>query len=59
MLLSILTFMAVFSAIVIVHEFGHFIAARSAGVTVYEFSIGFPFSPRIATLFRHRVPTLP
>jgi regulator of sigma E protease len=30
------------------------LAARRASVKVYEFSIGFPFSPKIVTLFRHR-----
>jgi regulator of sigma E protease len=54
MIISILAFLAVFSAIVLVHEFGHFLAARKSGVKVYEFSIGFPFSPRLCTLFRHK-----
>lgn len=49
-----LAFMAVFTAVIIVHEFGHYLAAKKLGVKVYEFSVGFPFSPRIATLFRHR-----
>ena len=34
--------------IVIVHEMGHFFAARKAGVEVEEFGIGFP--PRAKTL---------
>jgi regulator of sigma E protease len=54
MLLSIISFIAVFSLIVIVHESGHFIAARRAGIKVYEFSIGFPFSPKLCTLFTNR-----
>lgn len=54
MLLSIVAFLGVFTVVVLVHELGHFLAARTAGVKVYEFSIGFPFSPRMATLFRHR-----
>lgn len=54
MLISTLAFIAVFTLVVLVHELGHFLAARRAGVKVYEFSIGFPFSPRIVTLFRHR-----
>ncbi len=54
MLISIVSFLAVFTVIVLVHELGHFLAARRAGVEVYEFSIGFPFSPRIITLFRQR-----
>lgn len=54
MLVSIAAFLGVFTVVVLVHELGHFLAARMAGVKVYEFSIGFPFSPRVATLFRHR-----
>ena len=54
MLMSITSFLAVFTIVVLVHELGHFLAARRAGVKVYEFSIGLPFSPRIITLFRHR-----
>ena len=54
MINSFVAFITVFSAVVLVHELGHFIAARRAGVKVYEFSIGFPFSPRLCTLFRHR-----
>lgn len=53
-MISAIAFLLVFSIVVLVHEFGHFIAARKAGVKVYEFSIGFPFSPKIVTLFRHK-----
>jgi len=52
MILSFLSFIFVFTIIVLVHEFGHFTAAKSAGVKIYEFSIGFPFSPKILSLFR-------
>ena len=54
MLLSLFSFIIVFSLVVLVHEFGHFLAARRACVPVYEFSIGFPFSPRVFTFFRSR-----
>ena len=54
MIISILAFITVFTIVVLVHELGHFIAARKAGIKVYEFSIGFPFSPKIFTLFRHK-----
>ena len=54
MIISLISFLVVFTTVVLVHELGHFLAARKAGVKVYEFSIGFPFSPKIATLFRHR-----
>lgn len=53
-MVSAVAFIAVFTVIVIIHEFGHFLAAKKAGVKVYEFSIGFPFSPRILTLYRHK-----
>lgn len=53
-MISILAFLFVFTIVVLIHEFGHFIAARKTGINVYEFSIGFPFSPKIATLFRHK-----
>lgn len=54
MIVSLLAFITVFTLIVLVHEFGHFITARKAGIKVYEFSIGFPFSPRLITLFRYK-----
>ena len=45
---TILAFIFVLGVIVIVHELGHFFAARSVGVRVDRFSIGFP--PRIFTV---------
>lgn len=54
MIISLIAFTVVFTIIVLVHELGHFIAARASGVKVYEFSIGFPFSPKVVTLFKHR-----
>src|SRR4030066_1805559 len=53
-MISIIAFFIVFTIIVLVHELGHFIAARNAGIKVYEFSIGFPFSTKIITLFKHK-----
>lgn len=53
-MIYILSFLMVFSIVVIIHELGHYIAAKATGVKVYEFSIGFPFSPKVLTLFRHR-----
>ncbi len=44
-LLSILAFLIIFSALVLVHEFGHYIAARKSGVYVKEFGFGLP--PRL------------
>lgn len=41
-ILSILAMTAIFSLLVIAHEFGHFKAARRENVDVEEFGIGFP-----------------
>jgi regulator of sigma E protease len=43
--LSLLAAILVFAILIVVHELGHFIAAKRSGVWVQEFSIGFP--PRI------------
>lgn len=40
--MSILLFFAVILALVLVHEFGHFIIAKCAGIRVDEFAFGFP-----------------
>lgn len=40
-LLTVLITVLVFMFIIMVHEFGHFIAAKAVGVTVHEFAIGF------------------
>src|SRR5579871_6527443 len=40
----------VFCLLVIVHEFGHFIVAKLAGIRVDEFAIGFP--PRLISFRR-------
>ena len=42
MILSIIAIVLLFSSLVILHELGHFIAARRNGVEVDEFGIGFP-----------------
>lgn len=49
MLLDILSFFILLIPLVIIHEFGHFLAAKQVGITVLEFGIGFP--PRAVTLF--------
>ncbi len=41
-LLTIIVFIGVFAAIVLVHEWGHFYTARKAGIKVEEFGFGFP-----------------
>src|SRR5664279_1146956 len=41
-MLLVIVIVLLFSSLVILHEWGHFIAARRGGVTVEEFGIGFP-----------------
>ena len=41
-MIYILTFIILIGVIVFVHELGHYLAARSVGVTVEQFSIGMP-----------------
>lgn len=43
--LTIIAVIVIFSILVLIHEYGHFIAARRAGIKVLEFGIGFP--PRL------------
>ena len=43
--MTILVFLIVLVVLILVHEFGHFIAAKLAGMRVDEFGIGFP--PRL------------
>ena len=43
--ISILVFAAVLTALVMIHELGHFVTARLSGVRVEEFGLGYP--PRI------------
>ncbi len=40
MLITVIAAILMFSVIIFVHEFGHFLAARIFGVTVHEFAIG-------------------
>jgi regulator of sigma E protease len=51
-LVNIALLLAILVSLVVVHEFGHFIVARRAGVKVHEFGIGFP--PRARILHRGR-----
>ena len=43
----IIAFAFLISILVFVHELGHYLAARSIGVKVERFSVGFP--PRLGT----------
>src|SRR4051794_39668010 len=46
--ITLLLFLLVLGSLVVIHELGHFITARLAGVKVLEFGIGFP--PRAKVL---------
>jgi regulator of sigma E protease len=48
---TVLAFVAVLVVLVLVHELGHFIVAKRAGITVQEFGVGFP--PRIGSVVWH------
>ena len=45
---TIAAFVAILLVLVLVHELGHFVTAKLAGITVEEFGIGFP--PRITSM---------
>ena len=45
---TILAFIGVLVVLVLVHELGHFVVAKRAGITVQEFGVGFP--PRIGSV---------
>ncbi|MEK7185144.1 MAG: RIP metalloprotease RseP [Patescibacteria group bacterium] len=49
-MLAIIIFIIILAVLIVVHELGHFFAAKISGVRVDEFGIGYP--PRAATLFR-------
>jgi regulator of sigma E protease len=49
--LILVIFLLALSGMIFVHEFGHFIAARWAGIEVEEFGFGLP-SYKLVTLFR-------
>ncbi|PJA49495.1 hypothetical protein CO169_01825 [Candidatus Shapirobacteria bacterium CG_4_9_14_3_um_filter_39_13] len=45
MILTLITFLLVLSVLIFAHEFGHFLAAKKAGIKVEEFGFGYP--PRL------------
>lgn len=47
---AVLIFLVTLGILIAVHEWGHFIAARSAGVTVHEFALG--MGPKLVTYMR-------
>jgi regulator of sigma E protease len=48
----IIAFFVVLIPLILIHEFGHFIAGKAVGITILEFGLGFP--PRIRRLFTWR-----
>ncbi|HTY12633.1 MAG TPA: site-2 protease family protein, partial [Candidatus Omnitrophota bacterium] len=50
MLISIVSFVIVFTIVALVHELGHFIVAKKNGILVYEFALG--FGPRLFSVRR-------
>lgn len=52
---TLLTFLAVISILIIIHEAGHLIAAKLSGIRADEFAIG--MGPKLITLYRGRETT--
>ena len=46
---AILAFFVMLIPLILIHELGHFLAAKAVGISILEFAIGFP--PRITKLF--------
>jgi regulator of sigma E protease len=46
--INVVLLLVILVILVLIHEFGHFLVARRAGVTVHEFGVGFP--PRAKVL---------
>ena len=53
--MSILAFVLLLGFMVLIHELGHFVMAKLAGIRVEEFGIGFP--PRLAAVRRGETST--
>jgi regulator of sigma E protease len=51
-LLSLASFVIMLVPTILLHELGHFLAAKLVGITVLEFGLGFP--PRAIKLFEHK-----
>jgi len=55
-LINVVLLLVILVALVVIHEFGHFVVARRAGVRVHEFGIGFP--PRALTYAKDKKGTI-
>lgn len=53
MILVILSFIAILTLVILVHELGHFLSARYFGIRVEEFGIGFP--PRLIKIKQNKM----
>ncbi len=53
---TIIAFIVIFSILILVHEWGHFAAARRAGIHVEEFGIGLP--PRAKAIYKDKKGTV-
>ncbi len=51
-LVVIVAFIVVLTPLILIHELGHFLAAKSVGITILEFGLGFP--PKVRKLFTWR-----
>ncbi|UCD10282.1 MAG: site-2 protease family protein [Dehalococcoidales bacterium] len=60
-LISILTFLAIIIVLILAHEIGHLVTAKSTGVTVEEFGLFYP--PRLVSIMwrgtRYSINTIP
>lgn len=50
MLLTVIVFFLIISALILIHELGHFIVARALGIKVEEFGFGFPLTRAIFSI---------
>ncbi|HEV8053341.1 MAG: RIP metalloprotease [Chloroflexi bacterium] len=57
-LINVTLLLAILVLLVVVHEFGHFVMARRAGVRVHEFGIGFPPRAKIFARDKETIYTL-
>ncbi len=53
--MTLIIFFIILGLIIFIHEFGHFIFAKRAGIYVYEFSLG--FGPKLLSFKRKNDPT--
>jgi regulator of sigma E protease len=55
-LINVILLLVILVVLVVIHEWGHFVVARRAGVTVHEFGIGFP--PRAKVIGKDKKDTI-